>query len=76
MQITPLYADIHRPMRILALASGRGTNFEKIHLRQIELETGRRSKLRNNRTCLFKQPRGGGSQESGDTQNQNLFDKF
>ena len=38
MQITPLYADIHRPMRILALASGRGTNFEKIHSRQIELK--------------------------------------
>ena len=38
MQITPLYADTHRPMRILALASGRGTNFEKIYSRQIELE--------------------------------------
>lgn len=38
MQITPLYSDTHRPMKILVLASGRGTNFEKIHLRQIELE--------------------------------------
>ena len=38
MQITPLYSDIHRPMRIFVLASGRGTNFEKIHSRQIELE--------------------------------------
>ena len=38
MQITSLYSNIHRPMKILVLASGRGTNFEKIHLRQIELE--------------------------------------
>ena len=40
MQITPLYSDIHRPMKILVLASGRGTNFEKIHSRQMELEQG------------------------------------
>lgn len=38
MQITPLYPDTRRPMKILVLASGRGTNFEKIHSRQIELE--------------------------------------
>ena len=38
MQITPLYSDTSRPMRIFALASGRGTNFEKIHSRQIELK--------------------------------------
>ena len=38
MQITPLYSDTSRPMKILVLASGRGTNFEKIHSRQIELE--------------------------------------
>ena len=38
MQITPLYSDIRRPMKILVLASGRGTNFEKIHSRQTELE--------------------------------------
>ena len=38
MQITPLYSDIHRPMRIFALASGRGTNFEKIYSRQMELK--------------------------------------
>ncbi len=38
MQITPLYSDTTRPMKILVLASGRGTNFEKIHLRQLELE--------------------------------------
>lgn len=40
MQITPLYSDTSRPMKILVLASGRGTNFEKIHSRQIELEQG------------------------------------
>lgn len=38
MQITPLYPDTRRPMKILVLASGRGTNFEKIHSRQMELE--------------------------------------
>ncbi len=38
MQITPLYSDTGRPMKILVLASGRGTNFEKIHSRQRELE--------------------------------------
>ena len=38
MQITPLYSDTRRPMKILVLASGRGTNFEKIHSRQMELE--------------------------------------
>ena len=38
MQITPLYSDTSRPMKILVLASGRGTNFEKIHSRQMELE--------------------------------------
>ena len=38
MQITPLYSDTRRPMKILVLASGRGTNFEKIHSRQTELE--------------------------------------
>ena len=38
MQITPLYSDTGRPMKILVLASGRGTNFEKIHSRQMELE--------------------------------------
>lgn len=38
MQITPLYSDTRRPMKILVLASGRGTNFEKIHSRQLELE--------------------------------------
>lgn len=38
MQITPLYTDTARPMKILVLASGRGTNFEKIHSRQMELE--------------------------------------
>ncbi len=38
MQITPLYPDTARPMKILVLASGRGTNFEKIHSRQMELE--------------------------------------
>lgn len=38
MQITPLYSDTRRPMKILVLASGRGTNFEKIHSRQRELE--------------------------------------
>ena len=38
MQITPLYSDTHRPMKILVLASGRGTNFEKIYSRQIELK--------------------------------------
>ena len=40
MQITPLYSDNRRPMKILVLASGRGTNFEKIHSRQMELEQG------------------------------------
>ena len=40
MQITPLYSDTRRPMKILVLASGRGTNFEKIHSRQTELEQG------------------------------------
>ncbi|MYH40178.1 MAG: hypothetical protein F4154_04420 [Candidatus Dadabacteria bacterium] len=38
MQITPLYSGTRRPMKILVLASGRGTNFEKIHSRQTELE--------------------------------------
>jgi len=38
MQITPLYSDTGQPMKILVLASGRGTNFEKIHSRQVELE--------------------------------------
>ncbi|MDE0291371.1 MAG: formyltransferase family protein [Candidatus Dadabacteria bacterium] len=38
MQITPLYSDTTRLMKILVLASGRGTNFEKIHSRQMELE--------------------------------------
>lgn len=38
MQITPLFSDTRRPMKILVLASGRGTNFEKIHSRQTELE--------------------------------------
>lgn len=38
MQITPLYSDTRRPMKILVLASGRGTNFEKIHSKQTELE--------------------------------------
>ena len=38
MQITPLYSDTHRPMRIFVLASGRGTNFEKIHSRQMQLK--------------------------------------
>lgn len=42
MQITPLYSDTRRPMKILVLASGRGTNFEKIHSRQMELEQGER----------------------------------
>ncbi len=37
MQITPLYSDTGRPMKVLVLASGRGTNFEKIHSRQMEL---------------------------------------
>ena len=37
MQITPLYSHTRRPMKILVLASGRGTNFEKIHSRQMEL---------------------------------------
>ena len=40
MQITPLYSDTSRPMKILVLASGRGTNFGKIHSRQMELEQG------------------------------------
>ena len=40
MQITPLYSDTRRPMKILVLASGRGTNFEKIYSRQMELEQG------------------------------------
>jgi len=38
MQIIPLYSDTGRPMKILVLASGRGTNFEKIHSRQMDLE--------------------------------------
>jgi phosphoribosylglycinamide formyltransferase-1 len=38
MQITPLYSDTARPMKILVLASGRGTNFEKIYSRQTELK--------------------------------------
>ena len=38
MQITPLYPDTRRPMKILVLASGRGTNFEKIHSKQMQLE--------------------------------------
>ncbi|MXW22037.1 MAG: hypothetical protein F4X55_03780 [Candidatus Dadabacteria bacterium] len=38
MQITPLYSGTRRPMKILVLASGRGTNFEKIHSRQTELK--------------------------------------
>ena len=38
MQITPLYSDTARPMKILMLASGRGTNFEKIYSRQTELK--------------------------------------
>ena len=38
MQIKPLYSDTRSPMKILVLASGRGTNFEKIHSRQVELE--------------------------------------
>jgi len=38
MQITSLYPDTRHPMKILVLASGRGTNFEKIHSRQMELE--------------------------------------
>lgn len=38
MQITPLYSDTARPMKILVLASGRGTNFEKIRSRQVELK--------------------------------------
>ena len=38
MQITPLYSNTRRPMKIFVLASGRGTNFEKIHSRQMELE--------------------------------------
>lgn len=40
MQITPLYFDTRRPMKTLVLASGRGTNFEKIYSRQMELEQG------------------------------------
>ena len=40
MQITPLYSDTRRPMKILVFASGRGTNFEKIYSRQMELEQG------------------------------------
>ena len=44
MQITSLYPDTRHPMKILVLASGRGTNFEKIHSRQVELEQeGRRN---------------------------------
>ena len=44
MQITPLYPDTARPMKILVLASGRGTNFEKIRSRQTEIErTGRKN---------------------------------
>ena len=38
--MTPLYSDTRRPMKILVLASGRGTNFERIHSRQTELEQG------------------------------------
>lgn len=38
MQITSLYSDTGRPMKILVLASGRGTNFEKIHSKQMEFE--------------------------------------
>lgn len=38
MQVTPLYRDTDRPMKILLLASGRGSNFEKIFSRQKELE--------------------------------------
>ena len=37
MQITQLYGDTDRPMKILLLASGRGTNFERIFFRQKEL---------------------------------------
>ncbi len=38
MQITPIYSNTHRPMKIFVLASGRGTNFEKIYSRQMELK--------------------------------------
>ena len=38
MQITPLYSDTRRPMKILVLASGRGTNFGKIYSKQIEFK--------------------------------------
>lgn len=38
MQTTPLYEDTDRPMKVLLLASGRGTNFESIFSRQKELE--------------------------------------
>lgn len=38
MQTTPLYEDTNRPMKVLLLASGRGTNFESIFSRQKELE--------------------------------------
>ena len=38
MQTTTLYRDAARPMKVLLLASGRGTNFESIFSRQKELE--------------------------------------
>ncbi len=38
MQITPIYSDTNRPMKIFVLASGRGTNFESIYSRQAELK--------------------------------------
>lgn len=38
MQTTPLYENTDRPMKVLLLASGRGTNFESIFSRQKELE--------------------------------------
>ena len=44
MQTTPLYRDTDRPMKVLLLASGSGTNFESIFSRQRELEKKRRKK--------------------------------
>ncbi len=51
-QIKPIYAKVNRPMKILILASGSGTNFEKIHSRQKELEK-RGDKNYGELACVF-----------------------
>ncbi len=51
-QIKLVYADLNRPMKILVLASGSGTNFEKIHSRQKELER-RGDKNYGKLECVF-----------------------